>query len=254
MAEEYESIMKNDIWDIVLRPKERSVVTSKWLYKIKHAADRSIKKYKVRFVAHGFSQKEGEEYDDIFTHVARYTTICLIMALAASQGWTLRQMDVKTTFLRGLLQKEVYVEQPPRFGVHDRKTHVCGLKKALYGLKQPPALGADPLILECKRKLASEFKMKDLGLMHYFLGLKVWQNSGEIFLSQQKYVVKLLERFGMVECKSLPTPMDMNFKKFCGEVSRPDLANPSDYRQLVGALMFLVNAHPNICFVVNTLT
>lgn len=139
MIEEYESIMKNDIWDIVPRLKGRSVVTSKWLYKIKHGADGSIKKYKARFVACGFTQREGEDYDDIFALVARYTTIRSIVALAASQGWTLHQMDVKTAFLHGLLQEEVYIEQPPGFEVHDRKTHVCQLKKALYG--KPPVLG-----------------------------------------------------------------------------------------------------------------
>ena len=75
MHEEYESIMKNDVWDVVPRPKDKSFVTSKWLYKIKHGADGSLEKYKARFVARGFSQKEGIDYDDIFTHVACYTTI-----------------------------------------------------------------------------------------------------------------------------------------------------------------------------------
>eukprot|EP00253_Pinus_taeda_P006084 PITA_06084 len=93
--------------------------------------------------------------------------------------------------------------------------------------------GATSLILECKRKLASEFEMKDLGLMHYFLGLEVWQKPSEIFLSQGKYVVKLLERFGMVECKSLPAPMEINFKRSPGEAIGPYLAIPSQYRQLV---------------------
>eukprot|EP00253_Pinus_taeda_P002285 PITA_02285 len=176
-------------------------------------------------------------------------------------------MDVKTAFLYGLLQGEVYVEQPPGFEAHGRKTHVCHLKKSLYRLKQAPhasyarihndlmKLGfTNPLILECKRELASEFEMKDLGLMHYFLGLEVWKKSGNIFFSQVKYVVKLLEIFGMVECKSLPTPMEMNFKKLCGEVVGPDLASPSEYRQLVGPLMFLVNTHHDICFEVDTLS
>lgn len=86
--------------------------------------------------------------------------------------------------------------------------------------------------------------MKDLGLMHYFVGLEVWQKLGKVFLSQRKYVVKLLKRFGMVECKSLPTTMEMNFKKLGGEVVGLNLANPSEYRQLVGAPMFLVNIAP----------
>jgi len=84
MAKEYESIMKNDVWEVVPRPKGKSVVTSKWLYKIKHGADGSIRKYKARFVARGFYQKEGEYYDDIFTLVHCYTTIRSIVALVAS--------------------------------------------------------------------------------------------------------------------------------------------------------------------------
>ena len=71
--------------------------------------------------------------------------------------------------------------------------------------------------------------MKDLALMHYFLGLEVWQRPGEIFLSQGKYVVKLLERFGMVDCKSMATPMEANFKNLCSEVVGPYLADPSMY-------------------------
>lgn len=70
--------------------------------------------------------------------------------------------------------------------------------------------GGEPLTLQCKRELAFEFERKDLHLMHYFLGLEVWQKLGEIFLSEGKYVVKLLERFGMTECKSMNDPMDMN--------------------------------------------
>jgi len=65
MAEEYESIMKNDVWEVVPKPKDKTIVTSKWLYKIKHATDGSTEKYKARFVARGFSQKEGVDYDEI---------------------------------------------------------------------------------------------------------------------------------------------------------------------------------------------
>ena len=73
MSEEYNSIMKNQVWEVVPRPKDKSVVSSKWIYKIKHAADGSIEKHKARFVARGFSQKEGIDYDETFAMVARYT-------------------------------------------------------------------------------------------------------------------------------------------------------------------------------------
>eukprot|EP00253_Pinus_taeda_P003610 PITA_03610 len=109
----------------------QTVVTSKWIYKIKHAVDGSTENH---FVARGFYQKEGIDYDVIFALVARYMTICSIIAFSASQGWNLHQMDVKTVFLHGSIKEKVYVEQPQGFEIYDRKSHVCRLKKALYGL------------------------------------------------------------------------------------------------------------------------
>jgi hypothetical protein len=138
MTKEYQSIIKNDVWEIVLRPKSKDVVSSKWLFKIKHVADGSIEKYKARFVARGFSQKEGIDYEETFTPVARYTSIRTIIALAAKMKWKLHQMDVKTAFLNDVIKEEVYIEKPQGFEVEDRKSHVCRLKKALYGLKQAP--------------------------------------------------------------------------------------------------------------------
>jgi hypothetical protein len=227
MMEEYNSIMKNDVWEVVPRHEGKSVVTSKWLYKLKHAADGSIEKYKARFMARGFSQVEGVDYDETFASVARYTSIRVVISIAAEMGWKIHQMDVKTIFLNGLIEEEVYIEQPLGFEVHGRKSYVCRLKKALYRLKQAPRawylridaylqqLGfekseadpnlylimvlEDPLILllyvdnlfitgverdisNYKESLASEFKMTDIGLMHYFLGLEVWQEPGHIFL------------------------------------------------------------------------
>jgi hypothetical protein len=138
MIKEYQSILKNDVWDIVPRPGGKYAVTSKWIYKIKHAADGSIEKYKARFVAKGFSQVEGVDYDDTFAPVARYSSIHTIIALTASMGWKLHQMDVKTTFLNGEIEEEVYIKQPEGFMIHNEKSHVCRLKKALYELKQAP--------------------------------------------------------------------------------------------------------------------
>ena len=97
--------MKNDVWDIVPKPEGKSVVSSKWIFKIKHAADGSIEKYKARFVARGFSQKEGIDYEETFAPVARYTSIRAIMALASMMKWNLHQMDVKTSFLNGVIEE-----------------------------------------------------------------------------------------------------------------------------------------------------
>ena len=89
-------------------------------------------------MARGFSQVEGIDYDKTFSPVARYTSIRTIMAIATEMGWRIHQMEVKTTFLNGILEEEVYIEQPQGFGVSTRDTHVCRLRKALYGLKQAP--------------------------------------------------------------------------------------------------------------------
>ena len=89
-------------------------------------------------MARGFSQKEGIDYKETFTPVARYTSIKSVLALAAMMKWMIHQMDVNTTFLNGVVEEEVYVEHPLSFEKHDRESHVCILKKYLYGLKQPP--------------------------------------------------------------------------------------------------------------------
>jgi hypothetical protein len=138
MTEDYQSIIKNDVWEIVPKPKSKDVVSSKWIFKTKHVVDGSIEKYKAIFVARGFSQKEGVDYEETFAHVYSYTSIRTIIVLAAKMKWKLHQMDVKTYFLNGVIKEEVYIEKPQGFEVEDRKSHVCKLKKALYGLKQAP--------------------------------------------------------------------------------------------------------------------
>ena len=133
--EEYNSIMKNDVWEVVPGLEGKSVVTSKWLYKIKHVAGGNIEKYKACFVVCGFSQVEGVDYDETFASVAQYSSIRAVISIVAKMGWKIHQMDVKTAFLNGLLQEEVYLEQPQGFEVHGRNSHVCSMKKALHGLK-----------------------------------------------------------------------------------------------------------------------
>jgi hypothetical protein len=138
MTEEYQSIIRNDVWEIVPRPKSKDVVSSKWIFKINHVVDGIVEKYKARFVTRGFSQKEGIDHEETFSPVTRYTSIRTIIALATKMKWNLHQMGVKKDFLNGVIEEEVYIEQPQVFEVEDRKTHVCKLKKALYGLKQAP--------------------------------------------------------------------------------------------------------------------
>jgi hypothetical protein len=113
---------------------------------------------------------------------------------------------------------------------------------------------SERLIVECKRALTSEFEMKDLGMMHYFLGLEVWQQTDEIFLSQGKYTVEILKKFGMIDCKSMPTPMVMDLKKMNDASTNSGVIDPHLYRQLIGSLMYMVNTRRDICYAVNVLS
>jgi hypothetical protein len=112
--------------------------------------------------------------------------------------------------------------------------------------------GEEKIIVECKRRLALEFEMKYLGLMHYFLGLEVWQSPERIFLNQGKYTVKILKRFDMLECKPMNTPMEAKLKLLVDTSS--DLIDATLYREIIGSLMYLTNTKPDICFSVNTLS
>ena len=94
--------------------------------------------------------------------------------------------------------------------------------------------------------------MKELGVMHYFLGIEVWQSPGRIFLNQGKYTVEILKRFDMLECKSMNTPMEAKLKLLVDTSS--DLIDATLYRQIVGSLMYMKNTRPDICFAVNTLS
>jgi hypothetical protein len=107
------------------------------------------------------------------------------------------------------------------------------------------------LIIEIKRKLVAQFEMKDLGTMHYFLGLEVWQRSSEIFLNQVKYVVEILKRFIMTDCKAMPTPMVTNLKLLNDTSS--ETVDATMYRHIIGLLIYLTNTRPNIFFAMNTL-
>ena len=112
--------------------------------------------------------------------------------------------------------------------------------------------GEDGLIADTKRKLDAAFEMKDLGMMHYFLGMEVWQNADGISLGQGKYVVEILKRFGMMDCKAMTTPMASNLKLLID--ASLESVDAMMYRQMIGSLMYLMNTRPHIFFAVNTLS
>jgi hypothetical protein len=294
MTKEYQSIIKNDVWEIVPKLKSKDVVSSKWLFKIKHAADGSIEKYKARFVARGFSQKEGIDYEETFALVSRYTSIITIIA---KMKWKLHQMDMKNAFLNGVIEEEVYIEQPQGFEVEDRKTHVCKLKKAMYGLKQAPRswYGRIDIFLTSlgftKSKVDSNLYFKVMNDESVIFLLYV----DDLFLTGEENLIteckkKLVAEFEMkylglmhyflgLEVWHSPERIFLNqgkyaveiLKKFdmleCKSMNTPmetklkllvdtssELIDAMLYRQIIGSLMYLTNTRPNIYFDVNTLS
>jgi hypothetical protein len=133
-----DSILSNGTWELVDRPYDCKPVGYKWVFKKKLRPDGTIDKYKSRLVAKGYTQKEGEDFFDTYSHVARLTTIHVLFSLAASHGLLIHQMDVKTIFLNGELEEKIYMAQADGFVVKGQEDKMCKLQKSLYGLKQAP--------------------------------------------------------------------------------------------------------------------
>ncbi|GJZ94027.1 zinc finger, CCHC-type containing protein [Tanacetum coccineum] len=138
IQDEMDSIMHNNTWKLADLPPGCKPLGSKWIFKRKMKVDGSIDKYKARLVIQGFRQKEGIDFFDTYAPVARITTIRLLLALAAIHNLVIHQMDVKTAFLNGELDEEIYMKQPEGFVMPGNDNKVCKLVKSLYGLKQAP--------------------------------------------------------------------------------------------------------------------
>ncbi|CAM8943434.1 unnamed protein product [Rhodiola kirilowii] len=135
---ELDSIMQNHTWELVNLPPGCKPLDSKWIFTKKMKVDGTVEKYKARLVIKGYRQKEGLDYFDTFSPVTRITSIRMIIAIAALRNLEIHQMDVKTAFLNGDLEEEIYMEQPEGCKAPGQERKVCKLVKSLYGLKQAP--------------------------------------------------------------------------------------------------------------------
>ncbi|KAL0298185.1 UNVERIFIED_CONTAM: Retrovirus-related Pol polyprotein from transposon TNT 1-94 [Sesamum angustifolium] len=135
MKEEMSSMAKNNVWELVDLPTGRKTIGNKWVLKVKRKVNGSIDKFKARLVAKGYIQKEGIDYEETFSPVVRFASVRLILAIVAHLDLELFQMDVKTTFLNGELDEEIYMDQPEGFQEMGLKRKVCRLKRSIYGLK-----------------------------------------------------------------------------------------------------------------------
>jgi len=138
MHEELNQFARNEVWTLVPRTSKMNVIGTKWVFKNKLDEHGVIVRNKARLVAKGYNQEEGIDYGETYAPVARLEAVRLLLAYASMNRFKLHQMDVKSAFLNGYIDEEVYVSQPQGFEDHKHPNHVFKLKKALYGLKQAP--------------------------------------------------------------------------------------------------------------------
>ena len=155
MLSELDSIKENDVWSIVDRPHNKTIIGTKWVFKIKRNSENKPEKYKARLVAKGYNQEYGIDYYETFAPVVKVQTLRTIIAIAANNKLIVHQIDINTAFLNGELNEEIYVEKPP--GTELEKDKVLRLKKSLYGLKQAPRSWNTTLV-----KFLNEFGLKQL--------------------------------------------------------------------------------------------
>ncbi|KAG8493478.1 hypothetical protein CXB51_010891 [Gossypium anomalum] len=259
---EYDALILNHAWDLMPLPAGCQAVDCKWIFKVKRNSDGSVARYKGRLVVKGYLQEASVDFPETFSPVVKPTTIRLVLALAVSLGWSLRQPGGQQL--------------------------VCKMRKSLYGLKQAPRVWFYKLkefLLEAKfqaskadssffiqklgsivllhlwsrtnsqsidkfvTKLNDRLSLKDLGRLNYFLGIEVTYSSNGVFLSQQKYIQDLLRRASMDKSNSSPTPMVSTCHLSNHEGS--PIEDEHLFRSIVGALQYVVITRLDIAFAVN---
>lgn len=130
MNSEYSSLLQNETWELVPPPEDTNIVGSRWMLKVKRDENGSIDLFEARLVAQGYSQTKGVDYDEVFSPVARYTSIRTLLALGNAHYLEIHQMDVKTAFLNCSFDCNIYMSQPQGFVDPDRPDYVCKLNKA----------------------------------------------------------------------------------------------------------------------------
>jgi hypothetical protein len=138
MTAEFNALIHNGTWKLMSSTPSINIVGSKWVFRIKRKADGSIDRYKARLVAKRYHQQPGVDFTETYSPIIKPITIRVVLSLAVSAGWVMKQIDVSNAFLHVNLTKTVYMSQPPGFVHPQFPTAVCELKKAIYGLKQAP--------------------------------------------------------------------------------------------------------------------
>ncbi|GJU96850.1 retrovirus-related pol polyprotein from transposon TNT 1-94 [Tanacetum coccineum] len=259
MQDEIYEFDRLEVWELVPRPVYVMVIALKWIYKVKLDEYGDVLKNKARLVAKGYRQEEGIDFEESFAPVARIEAIRIFIANATSKNMVIYQMDVKTAFLNGDLQEEVFVSQPKGFEDPEHPTHVYRLKKALYGLKQAPRAWYDTL---------SKFLMATKFFKGAVDPTLFTRKTGKHILLVQIYVDDII--FASTDptaCTIFSKEMNSKFQmSMMGQMSLVDtpmvdrlkldgdlkgiLVDQTRFRGMVGSLMYLTASRPDLVFVV----
>jgi hypothetical protein len=252
MNEEMASLEENSTWELHNLPEGRKVISNRWVYRKKRNVVGEVTRFKARLVVRGFSQREGIDYTETFSPVARFDTIRAVLSIAADEKLELSQFDVKTAFLHGFIDKEIYMEQPE--GYNDGSQRVCKLLRSLYGLKQSPRCWnkrfKDVLMnLEFQESTADPcLYFRITGNDKIILVLYVDDGIVAATNTQKRYIEDVLRRFRMDSANPVSTPIEK-----CEPlgITEESTSTSAPYREAVGCLMYLaVATRPDIAFAV----
>ncbi|GKD14744.1 zinc finger, CCHC-type containing protein, partial [Tanacetum coccineum] len=223
--DEMDSIMGNNTWVLADLPQGFKPLGYKWIFKRKLKVDETIEKFKARLVIQGFRQKSWIDYFDTFALVAHISTIRLLIAMTSILNLIIFQMDVKTTFLNGKLDEEVYMNQPQGFIMHDN---------------------------ENKEFLSSKFSIKDMKEADVILSIRTKHESNGLEISQSHYIKKVLKKFNYFDFTLVSTPMDTSEKLM---PNNGEAVSQLEYSRVIGCMMYAMTCtRPDIAFVVGNLS
>ncbi|GJR72160.1 putative ribonuclease H-like domain-containing protein [Tanacetum coccineum] len=234
-----------EVWTLVDLPNGKRAIGTKWVFRNKKDERGIVIRNKARLVAQGYTQEEGIDYDEVFAPVARIEAIRLFLAYASFKDFVAYQMDVKSDFLYGKIEEEVYVCQPPGFEDPDFTDRVYKVEKALYGLHQAPGAWYETLSIYL---LDNGFQRGKIDKTLFIKRHKVQQKKDGIFISQDKYVGEILKKFGFTEVKTVSTPIEA--QKLLLKDEDGEEVDVHMYRSMISSLMYLTSSRPDIMFVV----
>ncbi|GJV96459.1 retrovirus-related pol polyprotein from transposon TNT 1-94 [Tanacetum coccineum] len=242
-----------------------TIIGTRWVFRNKLDENGVVSQNKARLVAQGYNQQEGIDYDETYAPVARLESIRILLAYACALDFKLFQMDVKSAFLNGFINEEVYVAQPPGFIDFEKPDHVYKLKKALYGLKQVPKAWYDGLKAflvkhEYKMKMVDNIiftkkKSSNLIIVQIYVDDIIFgstcQDMCDIFAKImhdefEMSMMEMLKKFGLEDCKPMKTLISSDTKLTKDE--EYESVDSTKYQGMIGSLLYLTASRPDIMF------